>query len=214
LPAAPDWPLPFVVKSRHGCNQRVFVRDGDEDWAHIRRRASRWMRRPYGKWLDEWLYRDIELGLLVEPFVGVEGELPIDYKLYVFGGRVEYVQVHIRRERAHRWIILDRDWRRVSAPGTDPDPAMPLSLSAMIEAAEQLGRSMDFVRIDFYEVRGRPLFGEMTFYPGSGLDAFNPVALDADMGARWLAAVRPGTANTAYDVHHLRHGIKRRPLEK
>ena len=24
LPETPDWPLPFVVKSRHGCNQNAF----------------------------------------------------------------------------------------------------------------------------------------------------------------------------------------------
>lgn len=102
LPAAFSWPLPFVVKSRHGCNQRAFVRTGREDWLAIRGRARRWMSRSYGKWLDEWAYRDVERGLLVEPFIGEAGELPIDYKFYVFSGRVAYVQVHLDRERNHR----------------------------------------------------------------------------------------------------------------
>ncbi len=192
LPEAMAWEPAFVVKSRHRCNQRAFVRTGEEDWAAIRRRAARRMRRPYGGWLDGWAYRGVARGLLVEPFVGTSGVLPVDYKFYVFGGRVGYVQVHLDRERAHRWLLFDPAWRRVSAatPGDDPRP--PRSLAAMIAAAEALGEGRDFVRVDFYEVAGRPLFGEMTFYPGSGLDRFAPVTLDAAIGARWLAAGAAG----------------------
>lgn len=58
----------------------------------------------------------------------------------------------------------------------------------MIVAAEALARDFDFVRVDFYEVEGQPLFGKMTFYPGSGLDRFNPVSLDQVMGDHWLRA--------------------------
>lgn len=191
LPATPPWPVPFVVKSRHGANQRAFVRTGGEDWNTIRRRARRWMRAPFGEWLDEWLYGEIERGLLVEPFIGGGGELPVDYKLYVFGGRVEFVQVHLDRERDHRWIIFDRDWRRVSSPTRDADPPAPASLPAMIAAAETLAGGIDFVRADFYEIAGAPRFAELTFYPGSGLDPFDPPALDLAMGALWLQA-RPG----------------------
>lgn len=190
LPIRPEWPLPLVVKSRHGCNQRAFVRDGDDDWSAIRKRAAHWVNTTYGRWLDEWLYTKIEPGVLVEPFVGIDGKLPVDYKLYVFGGRVEYVQVHIDRERHHRWIVLDRDWRRVSSATADADPPMPKSFPAMIEAAETLGKAFDFVRADFYDIAGNPLFGELTFYPGSGLDRFDPVALDTAMGAHWRAAER------------------------
>jgi TupA-like ATPgrasp len=189
LPATPQWPAPFVVKSRHGCNHIAFVRHGDESWSKIRARARGWMKSTYGRWLGEWLYRHIEKGVLVEPFIGDGKTLPIDYKFYVFGGRVEYIQVHLNREHAHRWILFDRLWQRVSSPTPSPDPLEPISISAMMDAAEQLGQQFDFVRIDFYEVDGAPLFGEMTFYPGSGLDPFDPVSLDTEMGAFWRRAV-------------------------
>ena len=192
LPAAPEWPVPFVVKSRHGCNQRAFIRTGREDWPAIRRRAARWMATSYGGWLDEWAYSQIPRGILVEPFVGEHGTLPIDWKIYVFGGRACFVQVHLERETHHRWIVMDRHWRRASAPTRDPDPAPPPSLPRMLAAAETLGQGFDFVRVDFYEIAGQPLFGEMTFYPGSGLDPFDPVALDGVMGQAWLAGVERG----------------------
>ena len=187
LPDEAPWPRPFVLKSRHGCKQVRVVREGD-DWATIREEAHRWMRRPYGLWLDEWLYTRIPLGLLVEEFAGPGPSLPVDYKLFAFGGRVEYVQVHLDRAGDHRWILLDRDWRRVSTPTTDADPPRPASLSSMIAAAETLSTGFDFVRVDLYDLAQGPRFGEMTFYPGSGLDRFDPPALDAVMGARWLRA--------------------------
>ncbi|MES2337549.1 MAG: ATP-grasp fold amidoligase family protein [Pseudomonadota bacterium] len=190
LPETPPWPTPFVVKSRHGCNQTRVVRDR-ADWSAIRVAAARWLRRPYGYWLDEWLYRGIDRGLLVEPFVGVGDDLPVDYKFYVFGGRVAFVQVHLDRARRHRWILLDRDWTRLSGRGDAALPDVPSQLPAMIVAAETLGRGFDFVRVDLYQPADRPLFGEMTFYPGSGLDPFDPPELDLVIGARWRA-VRAG----------------------
>lgn len=188
LPPAPVWPAPFVVKSRHGCNQTRFWRVGDDDWRGVLRASRRWMRGRYGLWLDEWLYAGIERGLMVEPFLGGGPALPIDYKLFVFAGRVEYVQVHLGRGERHRWIVLDRDWRRVSAPSGDPDPLRPRTLPAMIAAAETLAAGFDFVRVDLYEIAGRPLFGEMTFYPGSGLHRFAPPTLDDRMGRDWAKA--------------------------
>jgi TupA-like ATPgrasp len=188
LPETPEWTRPFVVKSRHGCNQNSFFRDGTEGWQAARQSAKGWLKQPYGVLLDEWLYSHIPREILVEPFVGDAGELPIDYKIYTFGGRATHVQVHLDREHRHRWMLFDRNWQRVSAPTADADPTPPVSLQAMLSAAERLGSGFDFVRCDFYEVNGGPLFGEMTFYPGSGLDKFHPLSLDAVLGRYWLDA--------------------------
>ena len=189
LPLEPEWPAPFVVKSRHGCNQLRFVRSCNEDWAEITRSAQRWLRSGYGYWLDEWAYRGIERGILVEPLVGDGMTLPVDYKLYVFGGKVRAIQVHLEREHAHRWILFDPDWRRLSAPSRDSDPPPPAALARMIAGAERLGRLLDFVRVDFYDVGPTPRFGELTFYPGSGLDPFDPPELDLLLGRYWLDAI-------------------------
>ena len=71
----------------------------------------------------------------------------------------------------------------------------------MLEAAETLAAGMDFVRVDFYEIGGKPLFGEFCLYPGSGLDPFAADWIDAEMGALWLAASargsQPGSATSA-----------------
>ena len=192
LPALPIRCAPFVVKSRHGCNQTAWVRDADADWPAIRRRARSWVAGRYGFWLDEWLYRHIPRGILAEPFIGSCGKLPIDYKIYVFGGQAWFVQAHVDREHRHRWVVHDRDWQRL-----DDGPAMlprPSALPDMIAAAEEMGRNFDFVRVDFYQPGSKPLFGEMSFYPGSGLDPFDAPGLDVRMGTLWLEARRRLTA--------------------
>lgn len=189
LPAEPAWTFPYVVKARHGCGHNVVV-TAPAEHAEAVRQSRRWMRRTYGAWLDEWLYGQIEAGLLVEPFIGAGPALPVDYKIFVFGGEARFIQVHLGRgDGKHRWLVFDPDWRRVSPPSADRDPPAPPSLTAMLRAAERLGEGFRFVRADFYDVAGRARFGELTFYPGSGLERVEPARLDLLMGLLWSAAL-------------------------
>ena len=195
LPERSRWSQPIVVKSRHGCNQNAFVQGG-ADWPALCATAARWMRSSYGAWLDEWLYAHIPRGILIEPFVGVGRWPPVDYKFYVFGGGVSHVQVHLDRGRAHRWIMHRRDWTPLA--GGAPVVARPSALADMIQAAEEMARGFDFARVDLYQPASQPLFGEISFYPGSGLDPFDPPTLDAELGDLWLRAggrrLAPATA--------------------
>lgn len=188
LPPKAAWPFPYVVKARHGCGQMMVVRNA-ADHDEALRQSRLWVRRTYGAWLDEWLYGEIERGLLVEPFIGDGNELPIDYKVFVFGGEARFVQVHLGRGKDHRWIVFDRDWKRVSSPSDDPDPARPEGLGGLLSAAERIADGFCFVRADFYMIDGSARFGELTFYPGSGLERIEPPRLDLLMGMLWTAAV-------------------------
>lgn len=193
LPLEPAWPMPFMVKSNHGCGQFVVVRDRS-DWARARTRAPRWMASRYGAALGEWHYGAAEPGLIVEPYLGTRQALPLDFKIYVFGGRAVIVQLHEERAGRHRWSQFDRDWRQLS---TVPSmQARPASLDIMLVAAERLGAGHDFLRVDFYEIDGRPLFGEFCLFPGSGLDPFDPDDLDLRLGRYWTVerAGRPSQA--------------------
>lgn len=190
LPEQPSWPYPFILKASHGCNQNMICRD-QADWKNTRRRSAKWIRAPYGLWLDEWAYRDIPRSYIVEPYLGTASEVPIDYKIYVFSGKAAFIQVHLNRYSDHRWILFDRQWNQVSMLGDDNLPAAPKNLEKFLDSAENIAIDLDFARIDFYEIAGEPKFGEVTFYPGSGLDPFDPPELDLSIGALWLA----GSAN-------------------
>jgi hypothetical protein len=196
LPVAAPWPMPFIVKANHGCGQWLVVRN-ESEYRVAREVTPRWLKRYYGIWLDEWHYRGAERSILVEPLIGPADALPVDYKLYVFGGRAVMVQVHRGRGTDHVWCQYGRDWSPLSQnAGAD---APPHGLGAMLAAAECLGEGDDFIRVDFYEVGGQPLFGEFCLYPGSGLDPFDPPSLDDWLGAQWSAerAVRGETQRAA-----------------
>lgn len=184
LPELPPAPLPLIVKASHGCSQFVVV-ETPGDWQRARQITPRWLTLSYGRWLDEWHYGAAERDIIVEPFVGDGGKLPLDYKVYVFGGRAEMVQVHQDRQSNHRWSQWSREWQPLSANARDLLP--PCSLPTMLDAAERLAGNQDFLRVDFYEVGGQPLFGEFCLFPGSGLDPFDPVDLDTRLGALWTA---------------------------
>lgn len=187
LPHNPPGPLPLIVKSNHGCNQYTVVRS-IADWQRTRRLAPTWLVRPYGRALDEWHYQGARPLLLVEPFIGPPEGLPTDYKIYVFGGRAELVQIHTGRGEKHRWSQWSRDGELLSRHPNEIsfDPPPP-SLPAMFAAAEKLAGKRDFLRVDFYDLAGQAIFGEFCLYPGSGLDPFDPDELDLKLGSLWSA---------------------------
>ena len=186
LPEKPPGQFPLMVKANHGCGQVRVVRS-PPDWRKARRASAFWMSRTYGSWLDEYHYRAARRLLLVEPYLTGQSGLPDDYKVYVFNGRAEVIQHHVRRgSRAHRWTQFDRHWQRVG--GAISNAEAPVTLPKMIQAAERLADQADFLRVDFYEVDGRLWFGEFCLFPGSGLDPFEPVELDRRLGALWSQA--------------------------
>lgn len=55
----------------------------------------------------------------------------------------------------------------------------------MVGLAEKLARDIPFARVDFYEVQGKIYFGEITFFPGSGLEEFTPSEWGEHLG-KWI----------------------------
>ena len=184
------WPIPYVIKATHGSGQNYFVLSKEaENWPKIEAIASRWLKKKHGLPYREWLYSQIEPGVLVEPYQGDLAELPLDYKLFVFDGTVHYIQVDTGRKTNHLRAYYDRDWKcqefAVGVPLEKNPVARPRSLSRMIEAAECIGKDFSFVRVDLYDLQDHPRFGELTFYPGSGRERFSPRDYDQIFGDLW-----------------------------
>ena len=116
------------------------------------------------------------------------GGLPPDYKLFVFGGKVRLIQVDRDRFTRHTQVLYDASWNYVEgtvAAVQGPPIDRPPSLSLMTESAEALSASVDFLRVDLYDIEGRVYFGELTSSPNKGLSPFRPRSLDELLG-NWL----------------------------
>lgn len=186
LPA--DLPQHWVLKPNHG-TMRVHVVVGRPDLARLGQVTAGWLDEPLYRSRGEWVYSRARRLLLAEQFLGRPGTLPVDHKFLVFDGRVRLVQVdsgrltsgHARRLYTPDWVPFD-----VLEPGIALGPASPppAALPEMLAAAEALGRGFDFVRVDLYDVDGVVWFGELTPYPGGGLDRYDP-AFDELLGSWW-----------------------------
>lgn len=193
-----NWPLPYVIKANNWSGGNYFVTGPEQpDWDAIEKQTEHWRTRTFGRSMGEWVYRAIPHQLLVEPYIG-GNEPPVDYKLHVFNGRVELISLNWEYFSGLKRANYDRDWNRLpfvmaneAQPYYGDDiPPCPGTYPEMIRAAELLAEGFPFVRVDFYEIDGRPRFGEVTFYPSSGLLRL-PDEVDLKYGAMWPDGV-PG----------------------
>jgi hypothetical protein len=189
-----ELPERWVLKPNHG-TLRVHLGAGRPDVEQLREITAGWLDEPLYRDRGEWVYSRARRLLLVEEFLG---EQLADYKFLVFGGRVRLVQVDTGRHGGeHRRRLYSPAWEPL--PLVEPHMAMaaatapPAALGTMTRVAEALGREFDFIRVDLYDVDGVVWFGELTPYPGGGLDPFDP-GLDLLLGSWWTlpdsAAVR------------------------
>ena len=115
------------------------------------------------------------------------GEL-MDYKFLMFGGEHRCAFVCSNRFAGSKLNVtfFDPDWKRLpferhyhADPQTLPQPEC---YADMIRVAETLSEGFPLMRVDLYEINHRVYFGEMTLYPGSGLETFQPVDWDYKLG--------------------------------
>ena len=183
-----DWdslPQQFVLKTTHdgGGDGVIICRDkttSNREKA-IAKLGQSMKRNPYYA-LREWPYKDVKSRIIAEQFLEIEkgGDLP-DYKFYCFNGEPKYCQVIRDRHTKETIDFYDVEWNHMPFVGLNPvaknglNPvAKPCCLDNMLEICQQLSKGIPFSRIDLYVVDGKLYFGEITFYPASGLGEFSP----------------------------------------
>ena len=190
-------PESFVLKANHGSGWlRIVERKSDVGRAELVALAARWLASDFTLVGREWAYRDVHRAVYAEELLRDDaGGLPPDFKLFTFDAKVRLIQVDRDRYGHHTQVLYDPQWQPIegSVAATQGEPlAPPVMLPRMIEAAQALAAGTDFLRVDFYEIAGRIVFGELTNYPNKGLNRFQPASLDGVLGS-WLtlAPTRP-----------------------
>lgn len=180
----------YVIKCANRSGGVYFTSDIDprERDAFIARLRSD-LDFDFASWTGEPWYARIPKRVIVEKsLVDEQGNVPADYKFFVYDGRVRSIQIHIDRFGNHKRAMFDRNWELIPIGNAIPEqmPPPPAQLEKMIEIAETLGREFDFIRVDLFEIGGkRVYFGELTVAPGSGLTRFQPVDYDEIFGQYW-----------------------------
>ena len=63
---------------------------------------------------------------------------------------------------------------------------MPDNFCKMVNIAEELSKLFPHVRVDLYNVKGRIIFGELTFFGASGYQQYNPDPFDFELGDKFI----------------------------
>lgn len=175
-----ELPDKFVLKTTNGCATNIIVKDKSKlDIEKMRAQMKEWLHFPYGELTGQLHYSLIKPRIIAERYIQQDskGSSLIDYKFYCINGRVEYLLVCMNRQAGtHLYDAIICDRNGVYHPqyskhrlGEEYVYSVPPSFEEMKGLAEVLASPFKFVRVDFYEVSGVPVFGEITFTPG--LDA-------------------------------------------
>lgn len=185
-----DLPDTFVLKVNHDsggvliCNSK-----NDFDFEDAKLKLSRSLETDFYYWGREWPYKNVQRLIFAEELIDFpQSTGVIDYKFMCFNGRVECAFTCVGRELGDlRVDFFDREWNHLPFTrhyhNADCTPKRPPNLDLMIELAQVLSLGIPFVRVDFYDLQDRVLFGEMTFYPGAGFEEFEPYEWDLYLGS-------------------------------
>ena len=120
-----------------------------------------------------------------------------DYKFYCFDGEPRYCQVIRDRNTKETIDFYDMEWNHMPFVGLNPvagngltpvagngltPVARPRRLADMQRFSRQLSVGIPFSRIDFYHINNQVYFGEITFYPASGMGVFTPEEWNTRLG--------------------------------
>lgn len=186
-------PERFVLKCTHDSGGLAICRDlSTFDMAAARRKIERSLANNYFWSGREWPYKDVRPRIIAEEYLDPAGEQVglTDYKVMCFGGQARCEFTCTGRADGNLHVdFFDTEWNHMPFtrhyPNADVPPEAPERLKDMVAMAERLSEGMPFVRVDFYEVAGQYYFGEMTFYPGSGMEEFDPERWDEELGS-WI----------------------------
>ena len=129
----------------------------------------------------EWPYKNVTPRIIAEQYMEDESGYELkDYKIFCFNGEPKFLKVDFNRYIKHRANYYDTEWNLLPFYEKDyPNDAAhvierPQNFTDMLRLAKDISKGIPFVRIDLYNIRGKIFFGEITFFPASGLGVFSP----------------------------------------
>ena len=195
-----DWdflPNSFAMKDTLGGGGAAVIivkNKQEENIEAIKEQAKSWTKIPPHKRTGgrEWpYYSGKSHRIIIEKYIESDDDSCglVDYKFFCFNGHVKYIYVMADRILGNGvgTGIFDEYFNKIDAERADERPLKvdirkPQNFEQMKEIAETLSGDFPEVRIDLYNNQGRILFGEITFYDGSGYMTFKPDSFDYRLG--------------------------------
>lgn len=192
-----DWdslPQSFVMKTTNGSGTNLIVKDKNAmDRRDSLTQVDKWLHQHTGVTTTEFHYKDIKPRVIAEELLLNPSDIAsfsttlIDYKVWCFNGKAQYVWACSNRVGISTEVAMfDRDWNYHPEMSVFTEHykeqsnlvPKPKNLLRMLEIAEILSKGFPVVRVDLYNLDGKIYFGEMTFTSlGGQMDFYTQDAL-------------------------------------
>ena len=169
-------PKKFILKCNHDSGSYCIVdKQKGYDRDDLVKKIDKLLRRKYGYQFCEPHYNRINPLVIAEEFLEEDNSFSsslVDYKVWCFNGKPFSVFVCYGRDKNGKYTnFYDLDWNvhpewnvfsehNKDGHGIVPKPSCLLE---MLEMASILSKGFPEVRVDFYIVKNKVYFGEMTF---------------------------------------------------
>lgn len=193
-----ELPDGFIIKLTSGSGGNIIVKNkGEINQSEIRKQLNDWLTQRPGRVAGEWAYPETSK-IIIERLLKRNkfNDLP-DYKFFCFNGKVEYLYVMIDYVDNHdkgKCSFYTADFKKLKYRRSEYGPIdieleKPKNFEKMKRYAEILSEDFPHVRVDFYHSdEGEIVFGELTFYNGSGYTTFAPDEFDYILGDKFDVA--------------------------
>ncbi len=185
------FPKRYVIKTNHSSGWNIVANRTETHTKEIIKICKKWLKQCYGLNKNEWAYKNIERKILIEELlIDEKGDIPKDYKFFVFHGVCTKIMVFSNRNstQGKSVVTYDCNWNKLQSSAANEhilDDEKPKVLNKMINLAEKIGEAFDFVRVDLYTIDNNIYFGELTHYPMSGYNLPSPREKDIEFGKYW-----------------------------
>lgn len=184
-------PEKFVMKCTHDSGGIVICRDKSKlNLKKAKKKIDKSLKNNYYYQWREWPYKNIEPKIIIEQYMedGLNSQLN-DYKMMCFNGKVKCSFVCTDRDNKKEGLAVtfyDINWNKMSFRrhyrNDKNEIEKPKNYEKMIELTEKICEKIKFARVDWYEIKGKLYFGEVTFFPGAGMEEFEPYVYDIKFG--------------------------------
>ena len=192
-------PNQFVIKTTNGGGGENIIICKDKSSLDINstiQKLNKWLTLKSIDAGREWAYTGISKPKIIierflenpqSPEAGIE-----DYKILCFHGVPKIIIVDCDRYIGHKRNFYDTSWKQLfvtsDCPSKNENICPPANLHEMLDYARILSSDFPFVRVDLYNINGKIIFGELTYYPWSGYVSFNPDTFDYELGTFFNSA--------------------------
>lgn len=188
-------PNQFVLKCTHDSGGFAICKDkATFDIEAASKKLKKNLSQNYYWGGREWPYKNVQPRILAEPYVDSLGKPDsVEYKLTCCNGEVKMITVctgiphtaNALRKNDH----FDKKWNQmhfyVDYQSSGKKIEKPAFMDEMIAMSEKLAEGFPTIRVDWYYIDGKIIFGEMTFYTHAGFMNYNPPEWNKKMG-EWL----------------------------